>query len=149
MRDEVIDRIDAAAKRYPIKKLASELNKAESTFRNELTQQPGYKLGFWDAVMAIRKTGDLSPLDMVEEELFGRVCMVLPVADITNPAPLLRLMADVSREFGEDLAALSETWKNGSVNPEKIKRCLKENRDLIKKCLEIEANLKNYLGALK
>ena len=54
--DQIIDYLDVAAKRYPIKKLAFELDKGESTLRNELTQQPGYKLGLITALNIMKKT---------------------------------------------------------------------------------------------
>ncbi|MDX9788863.1 MAG: hypothetical protein RBT11_18955 [Desulfobacterales bacterium] len=145
MRDEVIDVLDAAAKRYPIKRLAGDLNKAESSLRNELTQQNGYKLGLWDAVLIMQKTGDLTALNMLEE-YFHRIAFPIPSPNDHSPHPLMRLMADMSKEFGETIGALSDAWRDGVISKAEIKRCLKENQDLIKKCIEVEANLKNYLG---
>ena len=40
--------------RYGIKKLAREMNKSESTLRNELTQQPGFKLGYADGMRILQ-----------------------------------------------------------------------------------------------
>ena len=92
--DRVIDFLDAVAKLYPIKKLAPELksrlthNKAESTLRCELNQQPGYKLGLVTAVMIMAKTrhlGSLAALDMIEA-VFNRTALELPAVTPTDPA---------------------------------------------------------------
>ena len=68
----VIDLLDIAAKNYPVKALAPEIGKAESTLRNELTQQDGYKLGLLTAYQILKITKDYRALDRLER-LLGRV----------------------------------------------------------------------------
>lgn len=144
MRDELMDVLDAAAKRFPIKKLAADINKAESSLRNELTQQHGYKLGLWDAVLIMKKTRDLSALDMIED-FFRRVAFPLPDAQITNVAPIMRLMADLSKEFGESVESLADALRDGRVEQREAQKCLKEVGELIRKGIELEAHLKHCL----
>lgn len=145
MRDELLDVLDAAAKRYPIKALAADINKAESSLRNELTQQHGYKLGIWDAVLIMKKTKDLTALDMIED-FFKRVAFPLPSGHAGDPAPLMRIMAEMSKEFGESIEALADSLRDGDINRREAERCLKETGDLVKKCIELEAHLKACLG---
>ena len=53
----------------PMRALCDELDKAESTLRNELTQQPGYKLGLKTAYLIMKKTRDLAALDRQAADL--------------------------------------------------------------------------------
>ena len=72
MMDELYDLIDSAAKRYPIKALAPEIDKAESTLRGELNRQPEHKLGLSTALLIIEKTwdsGGREALDKIEAEV--------------------------------------------------------------------------------
>lgn len=139
--DQVFDLLDAAAKRYPIKALAPELDKAESTLRNELTRQPGYKLGISTAVMIMKHTGDMGALDRIEA-MFGRVAYPLPTCDAHDPAPLMRLVAILSREFGETVSELAESMAGGRIGKDEADKCLKELQGLIRACVEMEAHLK-------
>ena len=100
--DQIIDLLDAASKQYPIKALAPEVGKAESTLRNELTQQEGYKLGLITTLLIMQKTGDLAALDRIEA-LFNRVAFVLPRSEPGNLAPLVKQVAGLSKEFGEHM----------------------------------------------
>ena len=65
--DEIIDLLDSAAKSYPMKALADDIGKAESTLRNELTEQPGYKTGLRTAIKIWDKTGDSEANKCVKE----------------------------------------------------------------------------------
>lgn len=145
MLEDLLDVLDSAAKRFPMKRLAGDINKAESSLRNELTQQHGYKLGLWDAVLIMKRTRDLTALDMIEG-YFRRVAIKIPPANISDPAPMMRLMAEMSKEFGESIGAIADAMRDGVIERGEIRRCLEETGDLVKKCLEVEANLKAYLG---
>jgi regulatory protein CII len=141
--DELHDTLDAAAKGHPIKALAPEIGKAESSLRNELTQQPGYKLGLVTAIQIMKTTKNLKALDRIET-MFNRVAFEIPRADSANPVPLMRLMAELSKEFAESISACSDAWKDGIVTKAELTRCQKENRDLIEKAIQLEANLEAY-----
>lgn len=102
---DVIDLLDVAAKNYPMKALAPDIGKAESTLRNELTQQDGYKLGLITSYQILKLTKDYRALDRLEK-LLGRVAFVLPRATATDMPTLMQLTGDLTREFGEHMTAL-------------------------------------------
>ena len=103
--EEIIDLLDIAAKSYPIKALCSEIDKKESTLRNELTEQPGYKLGLKTAILIMKKTGDLKALDRIER-IFNRVAFLLPEPDPEKILPLMKMVAKATKEFGELVEAV-------------------------------------------
>jgi len=141
--DRVLDLLDASAKRYPIKALADEIGKAESTLRNELTEQPGYKLGLRSAVLIMRRTGDLHPLDGIEE-MFGRIAFTIPKSDKTDMIPILRLAGKTMQEFGEHTQALANALQDGVITRAEAEICLKELNDVIASCIELKASLERY-----
>lgn len=121
MKDEYInqiyDALDVAAKRYPIKALADELpDKAESTLRNELTRQPGYKLGLVTALVVMEKTGDISALDPILK-IFDRVAVPLPkqMGDMTD-ADWFVCAGKISARTGEVLEAMGKALADGKLN---------------------------------
>jgi hypothetical protein len=138
--DEIFDLIDSAAKRFPMKALAPRLGKAESTIRNELTEQQGYKLGFRTAVLIIRITQDFSALDRIEQ-MCGRVAFDIPPVDTTDRVPLLELAGQCGIEFGEQNVELGKALQDRKITPEEKARCIKEIDDTVKKCLQLKANL--------
>jgi len=142
--DRVIDLLDASAKAYPIKALADELGKAESTLRNELTEQPGYKPGLRTAVLIMRRTMDLRPLDGIEE-MFGRIAFPIPKCDRTNCIPLLRLAGKTMQEFGEHTQAVANALVDGAITRAEAEICLKELNDVLLSCIELKAHLERYL----
>ena len=150
--DDVLDLLDSAAKRYPIKALAYELKselsqaKAESTLRNELNQQPGYKLGLVTAVQIMAKTGDLTPLDAVEA-LFNRTAFPLPDTVPGDLVPVLSHMGRVSKEFSEVLQEVSRAMEDHELSKAEIERCLSEIADLIECSVRFKALLENLLRA--
>ena len=144
--DQLIDLLDAAAKQYPIKALCNEVDKAESTLRAELNRQPGYKLGLTTAIMIMKKTGDLRPLDFIEE-IFNRTAFEIPHDIPVNPRPLMKMVANLSKEFSETIQSLAYAMDEKSAGGEAIVKteaaaCGKEVRDLIKVCIELQAYLK-------
>jgi len=142
--DYMIDLLDAAAKEYPIKALCDDLGKAESTLRNELTQQPGYKLGLKTAVMIMKKTADLRALDCIEE-MFGRVAFDIPRPKPGNMAPAMALVGRLAREFGESMQELGAAMHDGRIDTEEAHRSLKELHDVLHACLELQAHLEKII----
>lgn len=147
--DQLIDLLDAAAKQYPIKALCDEVGKAESTLRAELNRQPGYKLGLITAIMVMKKTGDLGPLDFIEE-MFNRTAFEIPDAAPGDPKPLMKMIANLSKEFSETIQSLAFAIDQMSEGGEAIvkseaKQCRKEIKDLIEACIVLQA----YLNGLK
>jgi len=147
MFDDIIDYLDVAAKSYPIKHLAPKIkshvsaNVAESTLRNELNQQAGYKLGLITALQIIYYTGRLDALDAIEET-FGRVAFRLPEHIDGDPKPIMLLLSKVSKDFGETIGTIAESMADGKITYLESKACLTSLSEMIKKCVELEANIK-------
>ena len=144
--DELIDLLDAAAKQYPIKALCDEVGKAESTLRAELDRQPGYKLGLVTAILIMKKTGDLKPLDRIED-IFNRAALAIPDHAPANPLSLMKMIANLSKEFSETVQSLAFAMDHQSaggkvVVKKEAQNCAKEVLDLIKACVELRAYLK-------
>ena len=137
--DRVFDLLDIAAKSYPIKALAQEIDKAESTLRNELNQQEGYKLGLKTAVLIMKKTGDLKALDGIEA-MFNRVAFNLPKPD-GNVSDLMSMVADLTREFSEYMGAVAKALRNGPVTKTEARACLKELGELMSALIKLQAYL--------
>ena len=142
---DLIDLFDIAAKSYPLKAMAFELGKTDSTLRNELTQQHGFKLGILDAILIMKKSHDTRPLDTIEE-YFNRVAFELPRAERKNMQPVMHYISQMSKEFGENIEQMAEAMKDGVVTSLEAKRCLKENKDLIKACVELQAYLEQFIN---
>jgi len=142
---DLIDLIDIAAKSYPLKAMAFELGKGESTLRNELTQQHGFKLGLLDAILILKKSHDTRPLDTIEE-FFNRVAFELPGAERKNMQPVMHYVSKIAKEFGENIKEIAAAMEDGVVTTNEAKKCLKENRDLIKACVELQAYLEQFIN---
>lgn len=144
MYDEIIDHLDVAAKKFPMKALATKVKghvssvRAESTLRNELNQQPGYKLGLITAIQIMEITRDLTALDAIES-LFDRVAFKMPKHKDGNPSTIMMLASRLSKEFGETIEEMAAAMEDGKLTEKEKKKCLAELRDLIKVCVELEA----------
>lgn len=144
--DQVIDRLDAAAKAYPIKALAPKIrgdlsaSKAESTLRNELNQQPGYKLGLITTVQIMAETGDLAPLDTIET-LFGRTAWTIPTVENTDPVPIMAKAGRLSKEFSEVIETAARAMADGRLDRDETDQLLKEVEDLLLVCIHFKALL--------
>lgn len=136
---EIIDRFDATAKAYPIKALADELGKAESTLRNELTRQPGYKLGLITSLLILDRTEDMTPLDVIEAR-YGRVAFRLP-ACTDACSPVMALVARLTKEFGEHMQELAAALDDGIISRDEAACVLKELKDVMVACLELQGYL--------
>jgi len=142
--DGIIDLFDIAAKEYPIKALAPEIGKGESTLRNELTQQPGYKLGLLDAILIMKKTCNLRPLDKIEE-IFHRTAFVIPHPEYNNTIPIMKLVANLSKEFSKTIHLMADALENSAISKKDAKQCLTKNKELIKTCIEVQAYLQKII----
>ena len=139
----VIDLLDIAAKNYPVKALAPEIGKAESTLRNELTQQDGYKLGLLTAYQILKITKDYRALDRLER-LLGRVAFPLPVATPDNMPDLMVLVGRLSKEFGDHMQEIAKALKDGKIDKGEARKCHKELLEM----MAVAAQLKAYLEQL-
>lgn len=144
--DDVVDALDAAAKAFPIKALAPEIkgdltaSKAESTLRNELNQQPGYKLGLLTAVQIMHHTRDLKALDMIEAH-FGRTAWKVPEVHHEDPVPLMGRCARLSKEFADVIEAASEAMRDGRVQRAEAEKMVKEIDELVTASIRMKAVL--------
>lgn len=145
--DDIVDLLDAAAKRYPIKALAPQIRgdltagKAESTLRNELTQQPGYKLGLITAVQIMALTGDLSALDAIED-LFGRTAWKVPEVDHADPVPVMAKAGRLSKEFSDVIEATAAAMADGRLSEEENENLRRELVELVTVCIRFQAILR-------
>lgn len=136
--DQIIDLLDSAAKRYTLKALCADLEKAESTLRNELIQQPGYKLGLKTAILIMKKTGDLSPLDKIEK-IFNRISYEVPKCDPFSVEPMVNAVAKLTKEYGEQMTAIGQAMVDSRITLDEARTCLKETEDLIRPILQLRA----------
>jgi len=134
---DVLDLLDIAAKGYPLKALAPEINKGESTLRNELTIQPGYKLGLNTTILILKKTNDLRALDLIEH-MFDRVAFNIPDAKPNDMKSLIEMLAKISKEFGENMIETGKAMEDGTITRTEARSCLTELQDLIEACLHLK-----------
>lgn len=150
--DNVIDRLDAAAKSYPIKALAPMIrgdltaSKAENTLRQELTQQPGYKLGLVTAIQILHYTGDLAALDAIEA-LFNRTAWAVPDVTAADPLPVMCHVGKVAHEFSDVVDSCAKCMEDGCVENDEIDRSLGEVEELIVECIRFRAVLRAMRAA--
>ena len=146
----LFDILDLAAKSYKktIAGLAFEIGMSESNLRDELTQQGDAKLGLLHAILIMEKTKDLRALDRIEA-FFDRVAFELPRAERKNMQPVMHLISKMSKAFGENISQMADAMKDGVVTTNEAKKCLKENRDLIQVCVELQAYLEQFINQKK
>jgi len=142
--DRIIDELDIAVKKYPMKALAPEIGKRYGTLANEFSDQPGYKLGFITVLQILEMTKDLTALDMIEES-FGRVPIVIPKPEKGKMTEIMHLVSRMSKKFGESIKSLADAIQDGVITKNKAEMCLKENMRLIKVALELEAYLEQFV----
>jgi hypothetical protein len=142
---DVIDLLDVAAKSYPLKALAPDIGKAESTLRNELTQQEGYKLGLVTTYQILKHTKDYRALDRLEK-LLGRVAFTLPDASPTDMPTLMQMVGATAKEFGEHMACMGVAMADGKIDNTEVKQCLKELHDALVSLVRLKAYLDELRG---
>lgn len=141
----IVDALDVAAKDFPIKALAGEIFKGESTLRGELNGQPGHKLGLTTALLILCRTGDLEALDRIEET-FGRVAFRIPETRHDMLGEIWELAGRLAKEFGEHVQALGGAVMDGQVDPQEAKACLRELKDVLSAAVELQAHLRHLAG---
>ena len=125
------DFLDVAAKRYPIKALAEDINKAESSLRNELVHQSGYKLGVVTAIEIMEKTGDLSAMDWIERR-FDRVAVRIPTSAPTREEDLVTYAGRIARETGDVLVNLGAALADGRMTAEERHKIREETYEALR-----------------
>ncbi len=150
--DEIMDAVRAAIFEYPMKAMASDIGKQYPTLSNELGHRDDFKLGFitfLKILEATQRLGDpnnpsrlagLRMLDKIEESV-NRVAYQIPDASNEDVVPVMEMMANMSREFGESIRELATAIKDGKLSSTEAKRCAKENRELIKACVTLQGYL--------
>ena len=140
---EIFDLLDTAAKDYPLKALAGEIDKNEKTLRNELTQQGDFKLGITTAILIMKKTGDLRALDRIES-FFNRVAFVMPEPR-ESALTVMKLAGKLSKEFGEHMVSLGAAIEDGKIARQEARTCLGELKDVIEACVRLQAYLERLV----
>jgi hypothetical protein len=151
-KQEVLNQIKICAMSYPLKALADDLDKPYSTLSNELDHREYAKLGFLTALSIVEKSqkpsaGDvcraagMAVVDLIEEGL-GRIGYKAPTRSGAAEVGVLRLMARMAKEYGETVQAMAFSIEDGQLDAGEVERCLKENRELLRACLEADAYLK-------
>lgn len=144
--DRTLELLDSDAKKYGLKRLAYELNKAESTLGNELREAPGHKTGLRTAFSIWKTTRKLESLDRIEK-LLGRVAFPIPTIKSKQPAQIMSLVAQTSKEYSETIQAIAQAIKDGSVTVYEAQDCMKETEELISACMELAAHLRHIIEA--
>lgn len=132
---DIFDAVDATAKRYPIKALADDIGKAESTLRNELNRQVGYKFGLETFDLILRHTEDLSPLIKLNRR-HNLTAFKTPKCTPNN-THVMEAAAKVMVETGESMRAAGETLADGKLTADERERLKKEVQDVIDAALEL------------
>lgn len=157
-KERIFAQIRIAVDAYKRSSMASDLNMEYSTLSNELNPNESSshaKLGFLTALGILENTqgsfaseqskqAGLMAMDLIEEGL-GRVAFPIPASRAENLAPIIKLVAVLSKEFGETVQAFAQTIKDEKITKKEARECIKETADLIKVCVEFQANLKRYL----
>jgi hypothetical protein len=153
---DATDKLDLVAKLYPIKALAIDLMghdtpRAESTLRNELNGQPGYKLGgsTFVAIMHLASQHPdyrvrdlaLSPLDAIEAH-FHRVAYRIP-DDLPqgDPLPVMVHVARISKEFSDAVGVAADALADGRIDAAEVGLMRKELGDLIAVAIRFQGML--------
>lgn len=146
---DIYDRLDVAAKNYPIKALATDIrsdtkaaeSKAESTLRGELNRTEGAKLSLQTALQVLFYTGDYSALDAIEK-MFGRVAFDIPRAGDQAAVELLEAVAGISKEYAEVLDESAKAVHDGEISKQEALDIINETEDVIVKCLKLQASMR-------
>ncbi len=142
--EEIMERIDAAAKQYPLKSMAAEIGKAYSTLKNELSSQQGYKLGIETAMLILLVSGKLDVLDAIED-LFGRVAFQIPDIKQENHIDLLSHVSALANEFSTITAHIAETLSDGKIDKAEAKKGYKDALNLVKEAIKLQIFFKTVL----
>lgn len=134
---EVFDALEIAAKVYGLKAMMAHTDKAYSSLANELSRQPGYKLGLSTAAIIIAKSGDMKSLKAFND-LFGCVPVPVPERPWGSVKDLLTGASEIALEFSGVAEALASAMTDKVITAEEKKQCKKEIRELIEACLRVD-----------
>ena len=152
---EILNQIVIAVRAYGRKAMAEDLDKAYSTLSNELEERDWAKLGLRDALRIIglcldkdapemSKMAATQALDLVDDQ-FNRIGYTIPDGVNNGMVHTMHLMSKLSKEFSESISALASAIEDTCMTNEEVKRCLAENRDLIRVCLQVEHFLRDLV----
>lgn len=155
-KQEVMNQIVIAVRAYGRKAMANDLNKAYSTLSNELEERDWGKLGLRDAMTILELCLDPSApeqsrvaaykaLDMIDAG-FNRIAYNIPPTNHST-TKTLRLVSKFMKESSENFGALADAMDDNEWQKHEVERCLKENRDVMQACLEIEYHLNHVKDA--
>lgn len=155
-KEEVLNQLKAAVFAYGTKAMASDLGKPYSTLSNELREAEFAKLG-WNTGLSViehahaphapahSRDAAIMALDMIEEAL-GRVAFhISDQPSDRQAADTMHLISQLSKEFSEAIESMAKAVEDNHISRQEAKKCLKENRDLLKACLQID----HYLQCLE
>lgn len=134
---ELYDALEIAAKVYGLKAMTAHTDKAYSSLANELSRQPGYKLGLSTAAIIIAKSGDMKSLAAFND-LFGCIPVPMPERPWGSVKDLLSGAAEIAFEFSGVAEALAAAISDGVITADEKKQCRKEIRELIEACLRVD-----------
>ena len=97
-----------------------------------------------DAIQIMKKTGNLRALDRIED-MFKRTAFVIPNPQYNNTIPVMNLVANLSEEFSDTIGAMAIALRDSVITKQDAKQCLKENKELIKACIELQAYLQKII----
>lgn len=123
--------------------MAEELGKGYSTLANELNPNniERHKLGLQDAIRIMELTGDLRPLERISSRL-GQVMVNIP-ADLPDQTDALKSLAEMAKESGEAITALSAALADGELTRAERKEIATEAWEAARAFLAVYQNLGN------
>jgi len=90
------------------------------------------------------KNFSIKALDAIEA-FFDRVAFVLPPPQKGQMEPIMKMVGSMTREFGENMEALTKAMEDGRITKHEASRCLQENKDMITACMKLQAYLEQFL----
>ena len=138
--ENVLNLIDGAAKSYPLKKITSIIGKPYSTLANELSNQPGYKLGLITALQIVQTSGDYRAIDEIEKG-FGRVAINLPDPEYSNHGIHQLVMMEIEA-FGNLISETEKSLMDGILTK-------REKKDLGEKGYRLMQTIGAFLSAVE
>ena len=150
-KEEILNQVKAACMSYPLRAMAADLGKPYSTLSNELDHRDYAKLGFLSTLSIIEnsvasyapdqsRTAALHAMDLIEAGL-NRIAFEVPLTTHQPIPQTMRLMAALSKEYGETIATLADAIDDHKFTKEEIQQCIKETRDLLKVALQLDHHL--------
>lgn len=156
--DAIMDKLVATAKSYGVKGMACDINKRYITLSNELREAEYAKLGFRTALdilqLALRPDAEedarIAARKVVEMacEKLGFVAYQVPEISGTC-SDSMNMMARVSKEYAEHIESVAAALQDGKWSLAEVAECRRENRDLLRACLEADAHFEQLEQTLE